>query len=180
MSFSLCLIALGEEVPATLAIEIHRLLRLVWPPAPSAPPLDEEQLRAHWPQRQEFHVIKCDEEGRVLAHAGMFKREIITLRGPLAVGALGGVCVHPDFRGRGWGAGVVREVFRVLPQLNAPVSLFQTGVPEFYERLGARRVSNRFFNRDHSVVPFWDTHTMIYPAHFDWPGGDVDLNGPGY
>jgi hypothetical protein len=64
--------------------------------------------------------------------------------------------------------------------MGAPLSLFQTGVPEFYEAMGARLVTNRFVNGESQENPFWDTCEMIYPATAGWPDGPIDLNGPGY
>jgi predicted N-acetyltransferase YhbS len=110
----------------------------------------------------------------------MFRREIFTTRGPLIVGALAAVCVHPGFRGRGWGADVVRAAWKYLPDIGAEASLFQTGVPEFYEKLGARLIHNRFVDVSGPTRPFWDKCAMVYPATFAWPDGDIDLNGPGY
>jgi predicted N-acetyltransferase YhbS len=62
------------------------------------------------------------------------------------VGALAAVCVHPDNRGRGWGAAVVRAAFDFLPEMGASIALFQTGVPRFYEKLSARQIANRFYD----------------------------------
>lgn len=104
----------------------------------------------------------------------------IILQGRLAVGALAAVCVHPDHRGRGWGEAVVRAAFDFLPEIGVSVALFQTGVPHFYQKLGACVINNRFFNGENSQNPFWDTCEMIYPASFAWPDGPIDLNGPGY
>ncbi len=120
------------------------------------------------------------ESGAVAAHALVFARTVFTVQGPLTVGALATVCVDPANRGQGWGADVVRAAFEYLPELGAPVALFQTGVPGFYEKLGARQVTNRFVNGDNPNNPFWDICEMIYPASFDWSEGQIDLNGPGY
>ncbi len=133
------------------------------------------------------------EGGRALAHALLFPREIQTSAGPLRVGALAAVCSDPDHRGRGLGRDVARAAFKRVDDGAHPVSLFQTGIPDFYARLGARPVENKFINsrwqppregessghgtRDN---PWWNPHIMIYPAPYPWPEGEVDLLGPGY
>ncbi|MCP4774691.1 MAG: hypothetical protein GY880_10660 [Planctomycetaceae bacterium] len=64
------------------------------------------------------------------------------------------------------------------------VSLFQTPVPGFYQKLNSRLVTNRFVNRrnvdDPEANPWRDDQIMIYPSEFAWPEGTVDLNGCDY
>ncbi|MBC8101045.1 MAG: GNAT family N-acetyltransferase [Cytophagales bacterium] len=171
-----------DGLPRATGASLHALANAIWPPEPgkSVPTLDE--ALAAWKQQESVHFVIGDDD-TVLAHALIFRREVSTLQGALMVGALATVCVHPGHRGQGWGADVVRAAFDYLPRLGAEVSLFQTGVPRFYEKLGARLVTNRFVNGknpDDLNNPFWDTCEMIYPAAFDWPDGQIDLNGPGY
>lgn len=168
---------LSREIGAA----IYALVCRTWPPEPGAvtPTLDE--TLAQWKAQASTHfVILSEESAEVLAHSLIFRRDIITVNGPLGVGALATVCVDSEYRGRGWGADVVRAAFQYLPELGVEVSLFQTGVQAFYEKLGGRLVTNRFVNGDNPNNPFWDTCEMIYPATFDWPDGQIDLNGPGY
>ena len=170
--------------PATAAA-IFALINMVWPPAAGAEARDPSETLAGWNAQNSTHfVIGGSDANSVLAHAMLFRREIFTQSGPLYVGALAAVCVHPDSRGCGWGADVVRAAFDYLPELGVEVSLFQTGVQAFYEKLGARRIANRFFDGTRAdgskSNPFWDTCAMIYPASFAWPDGDIDLNGAGY
>lgn len=129
---------------------------------------------------------------RPLASASVFPREILTTRGPLVVMALAGVCSAPERRGDGLGRLVTRAAFGEVERGAYAVSLFQTGVPEFYAKLGARTVDNPFINSrfapaDPAAIgpgtreqPWWSTQVMIYPAAYDWPAGPVDLLGPGY
>jgi predicted N-acetyltransferase YhbS len=128
-------------------------------------------------------------EGDVaLANATVFERMVETVRGPLEVMALAAVCCAPVRRGEGLGALVVSEAFKEVDAGKYPVSLFQTGVPKFYEKLGARLVDNAFVNSLHDPAdrhgsadaPWWEPHIMIYPATYDWPTGTVDLLGPGF
>ncbi len=121
---------------------------------------------------------------KAIAHSRTFPRTIFTENGPLEVMALASVCVLPEKRGKDFGKAVVENAFEQINRGEFSVSLFQTGVPKFYEKLGCRGVSNSFFNsqnRDNpNANPFWDVTIMIYPAAFNWPSGKIDLNGPGY
>ena len=168
------------------ASAIFALTSTVWPPKEGAPKPNSEEVLARLKAKSPAHFIIDDSENEnsVLAHAMIFRREIFTAQGPQVVGALAGVCVHPDYRGRGWGADVVRAAFDYLPELGVEVSLFQTGVPSFYEKLGARLVTNSFFDGTRAdgikENPFWEPYAMIYPASVSWPDGEIDLNGAGY
>jgi predicted GNAT family N-acyltransferase len=120
------------------------------------------------------------EKGPLQVMARMIKTE----KGPLQVMALSCVCVASERRGEGLGKAIVLEAFRRVDDGKFAVSLFQTSVPAFYEKLGARVVENRFCNRldenDPEGNPWMEPYAMIYPASFDWPDGTIDINGPRY
>lgn len=168
-----------EALAPAIGAAILDLATLVWPSAEEEAPLNFQTTLNRWRSDKSAHFL-VREDNKIRAHALIFRRELLTQSGPLPVGALATVCVHPDFRGRNWGADIVRAAFDFLPELGVEVSLFQTGVPHFYQKLGARRISNRFFNGNDPKTPFWDGCEMIFPASFAWPEGDIDLNGPGY
>jgi GNAT superfamily N-acetyltransferase len=98
--------------------------------------------------------------------------------------ALSGVCVWPSYQGRGLGAEIVRRAFGRIDAGEFAVSLFQTTIPAFYEKLGATSVTNSFANSRHkehgSTNPWRYDSVMIYPKSYPWPEGPIDLNGPGY
>jgi len=140
-----------------------------------------------------LEVFAIWEGGGVLAHAAVFPREIATEDGPFRVQALAAVCTHPGHRGEGWGRAVVAAAFAQVDAGLYPLSLFQTGVPAFYAKLGARTVHNPFVDSRYEPpaegdrarhgtrdAPWWNPHVMIYPAAFAWPEGTIDLLGPGY
>ena len=129
-----------------------------------------------------LHFFRLSSDGRMLCHALLFARDMSSEGTTFRVGYLAGVCVRPKLRGQGWGREVVLAAFDALPMI-APVALFQTGVPEFYEKLGARRVHNCFVNAaslEPEQNPFWDADAMIYPAAFDWPESTIDIGGAGF
>ncbi|HNB51066.1 MAG TPA: GNAT family N-acetyltransferase [Anaerolineales bacterium] len=124
------------------------------------------------------------ENGEPVAHAGYFRREIFTETGPLSVAALWGVCVRESHRGQGLGAQIVRAYLDLIDQGEFPVGLWQTGVPEFYRKLGARIAHNLYINsqdpENPQADPWGAEERMIYPANYPWPEGLIDLNGPAY
>ncbi|MDF2439641.1 MAG: hypothetical protein JWN98_625 [Abditibacteriota bacterium] len=172
----------NEPVEVEVAAAIVRLTRTVWPPAADAAPPDIQRTIEGWQAQSTAHFRI--EQSEVLAYARLFPRVITSTQGPLTVGALAAVCVHPDYRGQGWGAEVVRAAFAFLPEMGATIALFQTGVPHFYEKLGARRITNCFYNGTRADLrnksPWWDPYVMIYPATFAFPEGDIDLGGGGF
>ena len=103
---------------------------------------------------------------------------------PLEITALSGLCVSPDERNNGIGKYLVGKVFEAIDQSACPVSLFQTSIPLFYKKFGTRQIYNRFYNsrnkRNPQANPWWDPCIMVYPGHYAWPEGNMDLNGPAY
>lgn len=124
------------------------------------------------------------EGDEIVAHALTFERRVRCDEREMPVMALSAVCVSPEHRGRGLGAAVVRSAFQRVEEGEFPVSLFQTPIPDFYEKLGSANVSNRFVdsrNRaDPEARPWKDSSVMIFPGVHPWPEGVIDLNGPGY
>jgi hypothetical protein len=183
----------GSITPAD-ARALTELAIATWPPSdpagiPSAIESGTEGLLHPAPytgpaaQRPRIFCLR-QEKSAILAQSRIFPRTIATPRGPLTAMGLGGVCTAHAARGHGLGMILMRETFRVaVDSGDFACSLFQTRVPSFYERLGARVVTNRFVNSlaaDPGARPFWDPVTMVYPRSFDWPEGVVDLQGPGY
>jgi predicted N-acetyltransferase YhbS len=124
------------------------------------------------------------EDNRAEVHAYTFERTVETSAGPLSVMALAGVAVAKGRRGQGLGRAVVRQAFSRVDSGEFVVSLFQTGVPDFYRKLDSRVIENRFVNSlsraDPDGNPWADEYVMIYPSRFAWPEGVIDLKGRGY
>lgn len=158
----------------------------IWPVATGELVSRADDVGAGW-GREGREVFAVWERGGPIATAMYFPREIMTSSGALRVLALAGVCTAPEFRGRGLGAAVVRAVFAQVDAGSFGVALFQTAVPSFYAKLGARAVENAFVNSRHrpgdrgsAGHPWWDPNVMIYPAAFCWPEGEIDLLGEGF
>lgn len=120
----------------------------------------------------------------LVGHACTFERLVTTNGRVISVMALSGVCVAPNFRGRGLGKALVLSAFKRVEDGEFSASLFQTPISEFYRKLGATPVGNQFFNSrnpDHPENRPWnDEWVMVYPRSYAWPRGPIDLNGPGY
>lgn len=169
--------------------QVHQLIALqdqVWPkPEKLARPIEEridEYINDPEEEYETFLIYKGDQ---LVAHAEIFARTIQTDNGPLEVMALASVCTPPECRGDGYGKSIVEEALKEVDSGRFKLSLFQTGVPEFYEKFGAARVSNQFINsraRDPKVDPWWNPYQMIYPGTYlpEWPEGVIDLDGKGY
>jgi len=182
---------------------IATLTNSIWPKEGITLEQKIEQLKAkaRSPERAKVNPVRFvvwDGE-EAIAHSLVFDRQIHLLDNrdqivqSINVVALAGVCSDASHRGKGLGLAVVKMAFE---QINAqrPVSLFQTGVPKFYEKLGGRVVDNQFVNLldtdDPQANPWWDERAMIVPGKFDWPSDwpnwpnwpneKIDLNGAGY
>jgi hypothetical protein len=170
---------------------IEAFVRLVTDVWPSKDKTFQERLNQYvgWVEhnrRTGFEVVTFAvwDGDRAIAHARTFSRLVHTQAGDLTVMGLAGVCAASDRRLEGLGKAVVLKAFERVARGEFPLSLFQTGIPDFYRKLGSRCVENRFvntLNTEHpDDNPWWDPHIMIYPADGDWPEGTIDLNGPGY
>lgn len=181
-----------RDVDRSLAREALRLWSVVWPKAVHGN-LEEATDEYHSRTTDgasplsvggQLHFV--ERSGRLVAASQTFTREIRFEDSgqSLTVLALAGVCSHPESRGLGLGAQVVKSAFARLGAEAIELSLFQTGVPNFYRKLGSRVVENAFFNSlsevDVNASPWWDERVMIHPASARWPHGRVDLRGPGY
>lgn len=94
--------------------------------------------------------------------------------------ALASVCSSPNHRGEGLGDAVVVEAFRRVLETGFP-SLFQTGVPTFYERFGSRIITNHIMTSAPNAMPFTDDCAMIHPGDTPWDDRKtIDLLSSGW
>jgi predicted N-acetyltransferase YhbS len=131
--------------------------------------------------RRELFLIQA--AGQVVAHAELFGRVIQAETQSFEVACLSSVCVLPSLQGQGLGKAVAQVALAKIDAGEFAVALFQTPVPGFYERLGARRIENVWVNSQSAqptTYPWYDEFVMIYPAAYPWPAGTIDLNGPAF
>ena len=169
---------------------IAELVVSIWPkPGRTADMLASEMV-SQWrsydgPEAQHPRSFVVREGDRVIAHASFDPRTIATDGNEITILALARVCSDPAMRGRKLGQAVVKEAFKLVDERAFPFSLFQTTneVQPFYERLGAVRIHNRFFNSmatDPKADPWWNPVIMRYADGPGWPAGEIDLRGPGW
>jgi len=166
------------------------LLWLVWPnerqTAAEAATQFIEQQKTSAPHLRKLIYLIFDENEQVIAHAEGDLRIMFTPDGVQEVMALGGVCTHPEKRGLGLGAAVVRAAFSRVDDGTFAVSVFQTPVADFYARLGSAICKNNTWvdrtNKESPEAHPWEPGEilMYYPASYDWPTGEIDINGEQY
>ena len=169
-----------DEVPKELSQASTALEKATWPEAfetaDGSPPV--------FPPKPKGSMAFFAMDNALVGYAEIFPRTIFTQSGPLQICGLGSVCVDASRRGGGIGRKVVEACFAEVNKKDNAISLFQTGVPGFYEKMNCREVDNQFTNsqnlEDPEKNPFWDDHVMIYPSEYPWPEGPIDLNGKGY
>ena len=170
------------ELTKSLALKILRLKNAVWPTSQGVEDQCDSFI-ARSVDRPQREIIVAQQDGAFVAHAEIFNRTIKCGEQYCQVGCLAGVCVLPERQGEGLGQIVVKEAFRSLGRNNIQVFLFQTEVPEFYEKLGATVIHNTFINSQSirpNDNPWWDDIVMVYPLSDSWPKGVIDLNGDAY
>lgn len=162
---------------------VNQLTDLTWPDSNIKEKSREErrlQFINRCPQKTCHFIFNNDQ---VVGYAESFPREIKTSTTKLTILGLGAVCIHPDTKGKGFGAQLVRAAFNHVDEDECAVSLFQTAVPGFYHKLNCRTIKNKIVNSTSDQPnknPFWDPYIMIYPRQFIGFEGDVDLLGEGY
>jgi len=172
-----------RDLSPALLHEGMKLNALVWPAkVPVKKRVEKRQAEAlkdtEIMSQMTWHFVR--EGDSIIAMARTFRRVVgDESGGRFPILALAGVCTHPQHRGRGLGRAVVMAAWLRLGT-DLPVSFFQTGVPAFYERLGARLVQNRIYDSTGAPRLFWDPYAMIYPADAVWPEAAIDLRGGGW
>jgi len=116
----------------------------------------------------DHHLLHLAFDGsELVAVARTFHHTVHIGERELPVVALASVCSDTTRRGEGWGDAVVRSAFSHCAAVGRP-SLFQTGVPGFYERFGATTITNRVVTSLPGAAPFDDDYVMIYPSAGSW------------
>lgn len=181
--------AVGDkELTESDCLGIMNLINAIWPQAgKSSQELADrmyESIRAGNVKPGSIHYLIRDENETIIAHANAHGRDIKTIDGKITILAICGVCVIPDYRKFGLGAKLINAAFTRVDNGTFALSLFQTSVPGFYEKLGAKQVNNKFINSLNTDTPetnpWWDPNIMIYPASHPWNDEIVDLLGPGW
>ncbi|KAJ8602264.1 hypothetical protein CTAYLR_003653 [Chrysophaeum taylorii] len=143
---------------------------------------DDDVLADEW-----IHSI-VDADGNALAAARTFVRVIRVDGEPRRVLALAHVASSPRARGAGHGAAVVRLAFQRLRSGGGGddlhESIFCSGVPAFYLKLGATQLPETLkLSYPSGAKPFHDPAMLRYALETAAPlpaGAVVDVNGDGW
>jgi GNAT superfamily N-acetyltransferase len=84
-------------------------------------------------------------DDRIVAHVSMWPQALRYGRTALSFGAIGAVCTHPDYRGRGYATAVMNDAINTMTERGDLLSFLVTGAEGFYSPLGY-----------HNVWPFYD------------------------
>ena len=164
-------------------LKIVSLIEATWPELERSES-DEDRIIRYREENKSREVFLIESDGTLAGHTKIFPRVIRCQHKSFPITALSGVCVPDRFRGHHFGKRMVREVFDLVDRGKLPACLFQTNIPSFYKKLGARVIHNRFYNsREPSgakTSPWFEPFVMIYSRGKDWPEGDIDLNGPAF
>jgi len=182
-----------SDVDDNTRLQCAELWARVWPHGLD---LDPEGLDAHAENRlahmgsnydqlegHQFHIAVSND--RVVAVARTFTHTVSTIdeggsSTSLSVLALASVCSDPELRGGGWGH-LVTEAALKRTETEELTALFQSGVPEFYERFGSRVITNDVFTSAPGAKAFTDEVVMIHPGTAAWDdAARVDLQTSGW
>ena len=173
--------------------QVRSMIDLLWRVWPNENYTAEQAIAdfLKWQTEPLEQLQKCihlifDENDKVISHAESHVRVMFTPKGAIRLMALGGVCTDPDKRGLGLGSAVVRAAFSRVDKGEFPVCVFQTPAVKFYESLGAAVCPNNTWvdrkDKENPTAHPWEPGEalMYYPASFDWPEGEIDINGGQY
>lgn len=173
-----------DQLTHTQIGKINRLSEEAWPESRLSGKSEAERLSIFQnrnPGKTCHLIIRGDE---LLGYSESFPRDILINGALTSVMGLATVCVSKAHRGFGYGRALVLSAFERVDAREFPFAMFQTGVPDFYEKLGCEIVEARFINSLNAETPeqnpFWDDCVMIYSKGFAWPGGEIDTLGPGF
>ena len=89
-------------------------------------------------------LLALDAE-RPVACVQIFTRSVRLRRQQAALGGIGSVATHPDWRGRGLATRLLGDALAGMRARGQPIALLFTTRFSFYERLGFRQISQRMF-----------------------------------
>lgn len=128
----------------------------------------------------EKHFLLKENE-KLIGYAKIFSREIKTDNKKINNMALASVCIKNEYRKKELGKLIVKAAFEFVDNKIFECSIFQTQAPQFYEKLGAKQIKNKFINSlNNNENPWWDPYIMLYPKEYEITEKEIDLLGKGY
>lgn len=160
---------------------IIMLIRNTWPPKEGPViTMEDDMIKFFGSEPDERHIF-LKSENKIIGYAKTFTRDIQIGHKNILNCALACVCVDGKFRKNGYGKLIVQKALSAVDSNQYECSLFQTAVPEFYEKVGAKRIYNKcIVSKDNSANPWWDPYVIIYPQKFLLKEEVIVLLGKGY
>jgi len=172
-----------EKLPYPSMAEMAEIVSIIdnaWPQGISIEDLIE-QFKKKQKSRENFISFVIRNNGIIISHAGFFTRFIEISGKKEKVGCLAAVTTSPDFRNKGYGSKLVTTIFEGMHEYKIRMIFFQTTIPEFYVKFGAKEIHNQFvISKQERKSPWWDDHAMVFPKSIDLMDYEINLCGAGY
>jgi predicted acetyltransferase len=147
-----------------------------------------ELLSDAWPDKGDYYrtrgapttVVILRRASHVLAHVGVYERQVAIGGELLEIGMLGGVVVAPDQRRKGHSRILVRHAHERLRSRHIPFSILFANEPRVYDSSGYKLMENatRFIDGDGTPKTFVYRGSMYAElAQRRWPNQLLDLRG---
>ena len=117
-----------------------------------------------------------DAQGAMVAHVGGHDREVLADGSSFRIGGIGEVCVHPNYRGRGFVRAMLLEIHDELTQWGFDFALL-FGAPNVYGSSGYIEVHNLFHGEGQPEERVPITAMVKELSGKPWPNTKVYLPG---
>lgn len=144
-------------------------------------PIFRERRFCHEPPAHRWWIRGQNRE--VVAHVAVHEKSVHTGEGPMAIGGVAEVCVHPLYRGRGYVRTLLVEAHALLRFRDIPFAVL-FGHPRIYASSGYVSITNlcRDFPEETGGIirrpADWAMVLAVGDRH--WPEEEVYLPGPAF
>jgi len=110
-------------------------------------------------------------DGRIVSHIRVYPRRIRMARCEIMTGNIGGVCTDPAFRGKGYGAALLRDALGYMRKRGIGMSIIHSGVTGFYASEGWETLPQRVYTfRNPPLTRISGLAVRRFERHRDLPG----------
>ena len=133
------------------------------------------RVRRYWREPYKHRWVIRDAQGALIAHVGLHEKAVVNDGASFRIGGICEVCVHPDYRGRGYVRSMLGIVHAWLARQDIPFAVL-FGEPAVYGSSGYTEAGELFLNED---MTGWKHVKGMFMEISDvsWPDGDVHLVG---
>jgi len=163
-----------DNVTDTLDHELRGLLTTCFTKPQDVVFRDRRYFREPYPHRW----VMRDENYSIVAHVGVHEKQVETEGLTYRIGGIAEVCVHPDYRGKGYVRMMLKCIHAWLSEHGFAFAVL-FGDTLVYRSSGYVQVTNLFLGG--SQEGWKQINGMIRDlTGTPWPIGDVHLSGPGF